>query len=248
MGSGAWAAGLGLTAREAAALRAAPLLQGLGEDALRLLLAGASVHTLPQGAALFVQDEPAERFFLLLDGWMKLYRLSEDGTEAIVGVIAPGETFAEAASFANAVYPVCADAVAPSRLVSLPMAAFERAIAADGTIALRMLGSLSRRLRRLVGQIEHLQVRSAPQRLGAFLVGLCPAAHGATELTLPLPKALIAQRLGMRPETFSRAFLALRPVGVERRGARITIVDVAALARFAGADQNADHNDGCGDS
>lgn len=238
----AWMTRLGLIGEEAAVLRGIPLFQGLADDALALLLEGATVRMLPQGASLFLQDEPAQCFFLLLGGWVKLYRLSTDGSEAIVGVIAPGETFADAASFANAVYPVCADAIAPSRVLLLAMPAFRRAIAADGAIALRMLGSLSRRLRHLVEQIEHLQVRSAPQRLGAFLVGLCPARSGAAELSLPMPKALIAQRLGMRPETLSRALLALRKVGVTQRGTSIAITDVAALARFA----NADHVSGCG--
>jgi len=237
-----WERRLGLDAHEAATLRATPLFQGLGDDALGPLLAGAAVQTLPQGATLFLQDEPADRFFLLLSGWVRLYRLGPDGTEAIVGIVAPGETFAEAASFANASYPVCADAVAASRVLLLTLAAFERAIAADHAIALRMLASLSRRLRGLVEQIEHLQVKSAPQRLGAFLVDLVPGRSGSALLTLPLPKALIAQRLGMRAETFSRALLALRAQGVARQGNGITIADVAALASFAGND----HAHGCG--
>lgn len=228
---------IALTPQETAVLKATPLLQGLGDAALVQLLAGAKLHDLAAGAALFVQDEPAERFFVLLEGWVKLYRLGVDGSEAIVGVVAPGETFADAATFANALYPVCADAVTPSRVLSLALRAFEQAITADGAIALRMLGSLSRRLRYLVGQIEQLQMKSAPQRLGAFLVGLCPASSGAAVLVLPLPKALIAQRLGMRPETLSRAMLALRRVGVERQGAAVSIADVAILARFAGSDQ-----------
>lgn len=94
------------------------------------------MRAVAEGASLFLQDEGAERFFLLLDGWVKLYHLGEDGTEAIVSIVAAGETFAEAASFANAIYPVCASAVAPSRVLLLTMRAFERAIAAYGAIAL----------------------------------------------------------------------------------------------------------------
>jgi CRP-like cAMP-binding protein len=235
--TGEWATRLDLAAMEAATVRATPLFQGLSDDSLDLLLAGSTVQALAEGTALFVQDEPAERFFLLLDGWMKLYRLSAEGAEAIVGVIAPGETFAEAASFASAVYPVCADAIARSRVLALTVVSFKSAIAVDGGIALRMLGSLSRRQRHLVEQIEHLQVKSAPQRLASFLVSLCPASPGSVVLALPLPKAFIAQRLGMRPETFSRAMRALLPVGVAHEGPRVKIADVGTLARFAGADR-----------
>lgn len=231
-----WAAPLGLSVSEQTALRQAPLFHGLGDDALGQLLTGATVAPLLQGQPLFLQDEPAKRLFLLLTGWVRLYRLGHDGTEAIVGVVAAGETFAEAASFADAVYPVCADAIAPARVLCLAKSAFERAIAADGTIALRMLGSLSHRLRRLVVQIEHLQVKSAPQRLASFLVGLSPARTGGVTLTLSLPKALIAQRLGMRPETLSRAFATLRKLGVSQRGSEVTIADLGTLAGFADTD------------
>jgi CRP-like cAMP-binding protein len=223
----------GLSRAEQTALTQATLFQGLGDDALGRLLAGAGIAALAQGQSLFLQDEPADRFFLVLSGWIRLYRLGDDGSEATVSVVGAGETFAEAASFAAAVYPVCADAVAPARVLCLAKKAFEEAIAADGTIALRMLASLSHRLRRLVVQIEQLQVKSAPQRLAAFLVGLSPRLAGAVTFVLPLPKALIAQRLGMRPETLSRAFAALRRQGVGRRGNEVSIADVAALVRFA---------------
>lgn len=231
--TGEWMTRLGLSAAEAASFRDTALFQGLADDALGRLLAGASVEVALPGQTLFLQDEPADRFFLLLAGWVRLYRLRRDGTETIVSVVGPGETFAEAASFADAVYPVCGDAIVPARVLCLAKSAFEQAIAANGSIALRMLGSLSFRLRRLVVQIEQLQAKSASQRLASFLVGLSPSRSGAATFTLPLPKALIAQRLGMRPETLSRTFTALRKQGVTRRDSHVSIDDIARLGRFA---------------
>jgi CRP-like cAMP-binding protein len=109
---------------------------------------------------------------------------------------------------------------------------FTTSLAADPQIALLMLGSLSLRLRHLVERIEQLQVKSAPQRLADFLVRLCPQPSGAASVELPFAKALVAQRLGMRAETLSRAMGALRTVGVSARGSRVAIGDVARLRAF----------------
>lgn len=234
------AAAGGLRPRDAALVRKIPLFQRLSDQALRSLLAEAAVRPVARGATLFLQDEPADRFYVLLDGWVKLYRLSEQGAEAIVNIIAPGETFAEAAMFANAGFPVCAAVVADARVLTLTAQAFARSLAEDPGIAFVMLGSLSLRLRELVRQIEQLQVKSAPQRVADFLLRLCPPDAGSVTVTLPFNKALIARRLGMQPEIYSRAMAKLRPLGVEQQGAKVVIGDPERLRRFCAAGKSSD--------
>lgn len=215
-----------------ARLRRVALFQGLSDPSLRTLLADAFLRQVDDGTVLFVQGDDADCFYVLLDGWVKLYRLTEDGTEALVTVVAPGETFAEAAMFAQQRYPVCAEAVAASSLLAIARRGFAASLAADPQIALLMLGSLSMRMHHLVERIEHLQVKSAPQRLGDFLVRLCPQPNGPATVELPFAKGLVAQRLGIRPETLSRAMGALRSVGVTARGSQVSIAEVSRLRAF----------------
>jgi CRP-like cAMP-binding protein len=222
----------GLTAREAERLGDITLLRGLSPPALRCLLAGTRVSTVGAGTTLFIQDEPADRFYILLDGWVKLYRISEEGAQAIVTVVIPGETFAEAAIFASARFPVCAETVSDARLLTLSREGLSRSLAADPEIAFAMLGSLSMRLRHMVGTIEHLQVKSAPQRLGDFLLRLCPPDAATASVTLPFPKALVAQRLAMRPETLSRALNKLRAVGISAAGDMVRIENIPDLRAY----------------
>jgi CRP-like cAMP-binding protein len=59
-------------------------------------------------------------------------------------------------------------------------------------------------------------------------------AEGPVELHLPIDKALIAARLGMQPETFSRALARLRSEGVESVGDRVRVGDIARLRELAG--------------
>lgn len=210
-----------------------PLLAGLAPEAVRALLAEAQLQLAERHTVLFHQGEPATRFYVLLDGWVKLHRTGRDGEESVIAVVARGESFAEAAIFASQRYPVTATVVADARLLAIPGPAFLGRLRADPELGINMLASMSRRLRGLVRQVEQLSTRSALERLAEFLLHLCPEpGEGGASLRLPLDKHLIAARLGMQPETFSRALARLRPLGVTSRGDRIEIADRAALRRI----------------
>ncbi len=230
-----------------ALIQGVPLFAGLDAAALAALFSGTRATAHPNGTLLFSQDDPADRFFVLLSGWVKLYRLSEDGAEVIIGMMARGETFAEAAMFASGRFPVCAEAVSDIRVVALAASHVARTLQDHPAITWAILGSLSVRLRQLVQQVEQLSTRSAPQRVAAFLLRFCPPDAGGTgasaggtgdgiAVDLPLQKALIARRLGMRPETLSRALAALEAVGVTRRDGGVTIASIGRLRRYCGPD------------
>jgi CRP/FNR family transcriptional regulator, dissimilatory nitrate respiration regulator len=210
-----------------------PLFSGMTEGAVRALLADAHLQSVERQTVLFHQGEPATRFYVLLDGWVKLHRTAADGSESVIAVIARGESFAEAALFAGQRFPVTATAVSDARLRVIPGVAFLRRLREDPDLSLNMLASMSRRLRVLVRQLEQLATRSALERLAEFLLQLCAEDRsGPACVRLPLEKHLIAARLGMQPETFSRALAKLRPIGVTSHGDRVEIADRAALRRI----------------
>ena len=82
-----------------------------------------------------------------------------------------------------------------------------------------------------MGQVEQLTVRSSSERVAQFLPTARPRRRRERDRALPYDKGLIAARLGMQPETLSRALAKLRPLGVETHGSRVTIRDIAALRR-----------------
>ncbi|HYI71616.1 MAG TPA: Crp/Fnr family transcriptional regulator [Skermanella sp.] len=228
-----------LSPRDAAIVRSLPLFQQVPEPVLAALLATATIRSVERGTDLFVQGDPADRFFVVLEGWVKLYRINRDGAEAVVHMVNTGESFAEAAMFAQGNFPVCAQAVTDLRVLAITSQAFARCVQADVGTAFAMLGSMSMRLRTLVQQIEQLQIQSAPQRVGSFLLKMCPAGQGNASFMLPVEKSLVARRLGIQPETFSRALAKLKPVGVEVQGAVVSIADIDALRDYCQEDEPA---------
>ena len=169
----------------------------------------------------------------MIEGWAKLYRLREDGEEVVVAIFSACETFAEVAMFLGGRYPASCETVSSARILKIDAAKLRRAVMEQPQLAFDMLAAASMRLRQLVDEIEHLKAQlgaAAHRRL------FRQAGHGnerAARIALPYEKALIASRLGMKPESFSRALGKLAELGVIVERDNVSIGDVARLAAFA---------------
>ena len=217
-------------------VRRAPLFAGLPDAVLGRLIDEARVVEHARGRLLFLRGEPADRFYLLLDGWVKVYRDTPEGEQTVLGVMKPGETVAEAAIFMQSEFPASAEVVENARLLEIPAHPFITLLRDDNDLAIRLLGALSLRLRRMVVHIEQLQARSTSQRLGDFLLSLCEGAEGKAEVRLPYDKTLVAARLGMKPESLSRALAKLRTFGVATRGNAVELTDIENLREHCRSD------------
>lgn len=226
----------GMTPEEVALVRAVPLFAGLPLASLATLLVEARVREHKRGALLFLQGDPADRFFVVLDGWVRLYRETAEGAEITIALFARGESFAEAAMLGPGRYPVSGVVAEPARLLHVPATSFLGALEADRALCRNLLASLARRLHAFVRQIESLSRRSATERLAGFLAKLCEGRSAPVIVHLPLDKTLVAARLGMQPETLSRAFARLRRLGVTTTGHLVRIEDIDALRALAELD------------
>jgi CRP-like cAMP-binding protein len=208
----------------------APFFRAMGPQLTKAVVGNRGPRPYKRGEQVFQQGDPAEAFFLVLDGWIKLYRELPSGEHVVVAMFAKGETFAEAAMFIGGRYPASAEAVAPTRLLRVDGHALRSLILQKPQVAFDMLAAASLHLKRLVEQIEQLKVQSAPERIADFLLSQVSARRGPAEVALPYEKSLIASRLGMTPESFSRALGKLRRLGVAVERERVVIQDVARLA------------------
>lgn len=221
-----------MDARDLEVVGRAPLFAGLTDEARLGLLQGSVPRRYPKGQMLFDQGDEAGAFFVVIDGWVKVFRASATGDEAVFGVFTVGETFGEAAMFIQGRYPAGAQVVEDARLVAVHSDVFRDRLLRQPELSFVMLGAMSRHLHSLVNQVEQLQTRSSAQRLAQFLVSLAPVEQGSAVLALPYDKSLIAHRLGMKPESLSRGFARLRAQGVTTDGNRVVIANVASLKDY----------------
>lgn len=214
---------------------------GLPEDDRLEMARLATCERHDPGDVLFRRGEPAARFFVLLEGHVALALESDRSHSIIAQIVHAGETFAEAAICGQDTYPVTAEVLTPSYLAIIPGSHLCELLERRLDAVLQMLSTMSMRLRSLVRQISDLKMKSAAQRLASFLVSTTDARHGFAAVHLPYPKILLAQELGMQPETLSRAFLHLQQFGVTtaQDSGHCHVADIELLRRFC-KDQDAE--------
>lgn len=205
------------------------LFSQLSPATFEALTKGAYLQRFPSQTLLFRQGDLPDFLCVLLEGSVQLTGTAPDARETVVEIVRPVDAFMPAAVLTNTPYLVSAKVVHPARIVMVPAAAVLHAIADDANLSLAMLGSLSRQYRALLRQVKDLKLRTSTQRLGCYLLALAEENGADGMVELPHDKRLIAARLGMTPESLSRAFSALRTMGVEVRGHRIRLTDVSKL-------------------
>jgi CRP-like cAMP-binding protein len=212
------------------------LLASAPEAVAQAVLASAQLREFDRGATIFLQGERANAIFIVVEGWVKLYRIAPNGAEAVVGVFTKGGSFGEAVAFRRDAYPVSAEAVTDCGLIRIETEVFLRLLRDTPEVAIMMLSATYAHLHSLVMQVEALKAQTGAQRVAEFLLELAPCDEGGCDVVLPYDKFLIAGRLGMKPESLSRAFVRLRDHGVTIRQNNAAIRDVALLRAFADED------------
>ncbi len=214
-----------------------PLFAGLSEQALGEILSQGRIVSHPRGAVIFLHGEPVERFYLVLQGWVKLLKGNAEGEESVFEVLTTGDGFPDTVIFKDAIYPVTAQAVEAVELLSLPASVVRERVKNDQEFALNMLAAAANRSKALISQFEQLTLKKVTERVGRFLLKqFIAAGDSRTTLELPLEKSVIASYLGMKPETFSRTLQALREEGIDINRNVVTLPDTFALCTYCDVD------------
>jgi CRP/FNR family transcriptional regulator len=215
-----------------------PLFRDLAPEAARVLAAAPRGH-YRRGQALWTAGAEARALAVVLTGRVRVVRAVAAGRSAgrQYGVHAegPGGTLGEVPFFAGGRYPATAVAAETTTCLLLDRATLARAVAADPELALRWLGRLAARVRRLIERLDEQTGRTVEQRLAALLLARHAASAGAP-FALAATQAEAAEEMGTVREVVVRTLRRFRDaglVGSPARG-RYVVRDGSALARLAG--------------
>jgi CRP-like cAMP-binding protein len=212
------------------------LFSHLDEHQLARLQRTAHEVKLQDGQLFFQAGDPASHFFLVLEGQIKLSKLSLQGQEKVIEIIPTGETFAEAMMFIEQpTYPVNATSIGKSRLLSFESAPYMEILRNSTETCFRLMADMSMRLKHLINEIEILSLQNASYRLANYLWRRWQAVNPADDtIELKTPKGVIASRLSITPETFSRTLHSFTEQGIVRvDGNRVRVLDQDALRAMA---------------
>jgi CRP-like cAMP-binding protein len=210
-----------------ALLARTPLFQGLTASEIDLINSGAREVAIDRGAVLFRRGDPSDGFYLVVYGQIKLSFLSPQGSEKVVEIIGPGQTFGEAVMFMNKPYPVMATALADSQVIHIGRDALFAELDHDPQLARKMLAGLSMKLHRLLTDVESISTQSARERVIGYLLREVPedaSDDAPVEIALTTSKGTIASRLNITQEHFSRILHELAQEGLIKVEGRTIVV------------------------
>jgi len=207
-----------------AALPAHPLFQGVPPEDLRSLLRAGTWRSCPAGRFLFLEGDPAEGLYVLLDGYVKVIQSDLSGEEAIVQMVGPGEPLGLVALFADQPYPASAQTMTPCQVLWIPGAVFRAFLLHHPEVALRILRLLAERLHEAHRRLLEVSALRVERRLARVLVRLAARLGRRTaegiELALPMSREELAALCGTRLHTVSRLLNRWQRAGWVRLGRR----------------------------
>ena len=215
-----------------------PLFNGLApEEISRIARATREIHA-GKGDILFHKGDPCTGFHLLVYGQIKLAFTSQQGSEKVVEIMQQGQSFGEAIMFMEKPYIVFAQALTDSLLLHVSKQAVFDELARDHNLCRKMLAGMAMRLHQLMNDVESYSLHSGKQRIiGYLLRELSEADQNGTAVavTLPTNKGVIASRLNLTQEHFSRILHELTELGlIAVEGRKIHIPSVANLRKHEG--------------
>jgi CRP/FNR family transcriptional regulator, cyclic AMP receptor protein len=206
--------------------------------------AAASMHEvrLDGGQLLFSRGDIGDAIYLVLDGRVRLSIQTWEGRELSFRHAVEGQIFGEIAVLDAS--PRTADAIAlvPTRLLSLPAAAFERLVARYPSLARSTIRFLCARLRDVSGQIEDIALRPIEVRLARFVLGRLPrkASEGEEQRTeridLGISQSELALLIGASRPKVNGALTVLEQSGAIARKGRWLVCDRKTLWEIAQRD------------
>lgn len=214
--------------------RGMALFSGLSEQEKDSLIKGGRLRQVPRGQMLFAHGDPVTHFYVIVSGKMQLFRATQDGHEKTIAVVKAGQTLCEDEIMdschnhrANAV------AVENAAVLEFPAAWLKEAAKKHSAFALNLLSLLSQRAHMAELEAEHQATMSTAQMVACFMQRLCVLyGFDPQGFDLPYSKTLIASRIGMELETFSRTLAKLKEHGIFIQGNRVKITDLDKVSEY----------------
>jgi CRP-like cAMP-binding protein len=225
-----------LSGFDRARLRQSPLLATLPGEAFDRLLPEIHVLAVGRDMPVFHQGEPADALHILLEGRVALLGSTPDNRACILEILGPIEGLLDPSALIGGLHPVSARTIEACRIVWLPEAAVRHLVDAEQGLCRGAVTLLSQQWRLFLRRLEDQKLRSAPQRLAAYLAECAQASQpkdaAPIRFILAEDRRTLASHLGMTPENLSRVIGQLRQHGVELNGRAVTITDLAGLRHF----------------
>jgi CRP-like cAMP-binding protein len=201
------------------------LFSGISAQEKSALSQISKIHHIPRGSILFMQGDEMKLFHVVYSGMLQIFKETLDGHEITSDIAVPGDplSLAEITDI-EPIHKASARAIEDTILIEIPMDWLRHNLKNFNHLMLKLFTRISHRLQKIDMEIERNSTMSASELITCFLHELC-VVHDFDPrgFNLPYSKTLIASRLGMELETFSRSLRKLREFGITVRGSHVSL-------------------------
>ncbi|MCX2713033.1 Crp/Fnr family transcriptional regulator [Mycolicibacterium sp. J2] len=214
------------------------IFQGVTPDAAAALIAQLQQISFPRGHAVFVEGEPGDRLYIIIEGKVKIGRRTADGRESLITVMGPSDMFGELALFDPGPRTSTVTALTEVKAVTMDREALHAWVMGRPEIAEQLLRVLARRLRRTNSALSDLIFTDVPGRVAKQLLDIAmrfgKQEGNVLHVTHELTQEELAQLVGASRETVNKALSDFAQRGwIKLQGKTILIYDSARLAQRA---------------
>ncbi len=219
-------------------LKKVPFFAQLEEEELHPILGQLQERQIRKNETIFREGMPGEYLFMIRTGNVKIYKLSEEGREQILGVFGPGDFFAELPLLDGGKYPASAEALTAGTLVRLRRESFLEILNDHPGVVTKILETVGARLRYFTNMVADLTLKDASRRLAGFLYEKAKrhGLRGQREVRFPmeLTHQEIASLIGTARETVSRTLQQFQKEEIiDIRDRHVTVLDMERLSTAA---------------
>jgi CRP/FNR family transcriptional regulator, dissimilatory nitrate respiration regulator len=216
-------------------LRALPLFSGLSKDESALLIQNSRISQYKRGKFLYMRGDAITHFYVICRGTVQIFRETPDGHEATSNILIAGDIVnPDEIASGQSEHCLSVRAVDNAALLEIQMGWLRGRIKEIQHLQAFLMTDLTGRLRNAEMEAEHLSSMSATQIVACYLQRLCVLynfnPHG---FELPYSKTLIASRLRMERETFSRTLHKLKDYGVIVTGSHVSFTNLRDMENFS---------------
>ena len=210
----------------------------LGRREIRAILDLASSKRYDEGSVVFHEGAEADRFFLLLDGYIRVIRTTPDGEQVIALHIPPGQLFGIAPVIQRDTYPATAVCAAEVIALSWPRHLWSEFAEKYEGFATESYKTLGARLGEFQQRVTDLATKAVEQRVAACLLRMIEqsgrAVNSGIEIDFSVTRANISEMTGTTLHTVSRLLSAWERDGiVSSTRKHVTVTDVQRLTDIA---------------
>lgn len=209
-----------------------PFFRNLSEKTIHELFKLSNLKTYKKGSLLFLEGEPASRIYVIISGWVKIYKSTPNGDETVEQMLSTGNLVIESSIFTSDKYFSSAQISNDAKLMSFPASIYRNLLNSDLALALNSLKYLSQTSRTYLNQIDNNRLKSSKERVGAFLLKQFIEQKNPNTILLPYEKSIIASLLDMKPETFSRSLKSFKNEGLSTEKHQVQIKDIKVLCHY----------------